>query len=108
MKENDVVTVFTDDPICKIYIRKVKRGPTVLETENSDNLENTFDAGADVVEGLYYVRNGISSFAYKLVPGKIAIVYTCAVRFVCLGIKASNTICHDEAMHRSIVEVIDA
>jgi len=108
MKENDVVAVFTDDPSCDFYLLKVKRGPTVLETEKSDNWGNTFDAGADVVEGLYYDRNGITSFAYKLVPGKIAIVYSCAVRFVCFGIKASNKICLDEAMHRSIVEAINA
>lgn len=108
VKENDVVAVFTNDPNCDFYLLKVISGPKILETEKSDCWGNTFQEGADVVEGLYYDRNGRSCFANKLVTGKTTIVYTYAIRFVCLGVKANNKICLDDAMHRSILEAVDA
>lgn len=105
LQKNDIIAVYTADEKCDYYVMKVVNPKQTLKSTFNDDWENKFAAGTDVVRGLYFDKT--ASLTYKLVPKKIACIYSAAVCYNLTDATLSNNILRlSEQIHLDILSSI--
>lgn len=102
-----VVAVEADDKDFPYYLMKVTEVPDKLKKNATDDWGGSFCKTADVVKGLYYDRVDNSATKYRLIRKRTAIVYTVAVKYVCVELCATTYINIPEQLHLDIIDSID-
>ena len=105
--KNSVVAVYGDDPEYQFYIMKVTDEPHVMNRDVSDDWGCTFTRGSEILKSFYYDRMNNSSYKYKLIKRRKAIVHVVAVQFVCVELRACDEIKVPESLHLDILESLD-
>jgi hypothetical protein len=105
--KNSVVAVYGDDPEYQFYIMKVTDEPHVMNRDVSDDWGCTFTRGSEILKSFYYDRMNNSSYKYKLIKRRKAIVHVVAVQFACVELRACDEIKVPESLHLDILESLD-
>ena len=83
-------------------------GPEILSKEETDDWGATYPPGAEIIRGWFLTRNGNtrSSYQYKLVVDKKAVVYAATVRYICpeLNVSGKHTYQISEELHLDILQ----
>lgn len=106
IENGSVIAVLADDSEYEFYIMKVNKKAFTLANESHDVWGGIFPAGAEVIQGLYYDRCKRNPLLYRLIPRKLAFVYSVAVRYICVELNPSKLITIPEQLHLDIIKSV--